>query len=60
MRLGQRLGEASHVVDFKALVSLVDPPLARLQQRVQVHTSAVIVDVVRALAVGEELDSLSV
>eukprot|EP00439_Symbiodinium_sp_Y106_P078484 s2364_g17.t1 len=57
MRLGQRLGEASYVVDFKALVGLVDPPLARLQQRVQVHASAVVVDVVRALAVGEELDS---
>ena len=58
VRLGQRLGEASNVVDFKAFVGLVDPPLARLQQRVQVHASAVIVDVVRALAVGEELDSL--
>ena len=55
--LGQGLGKAADVVDLEALVGLVDPPLARLQQRVQVHGSAVVVDVVCALAVGEKLDS---
>ena len=57
VRLRQGKGEAAGVVDFEALVGLVDPPFARLQ-RVQVHGSRVVVDVVRALAVGEKLDSL--
>ena len=58
MRLGQGLGKAADVVDLEALVGLVDPPLPRLQQHVQVHRSGVVVDVVRALAVGKKLDSL--
>ena len=60
MRLRQGVGEAADFVDLEALVGLVDPPLARLQQCVQAHRSGVVVDVVRALAVGEKLNSLSV
>ena len=58
MRLRQCVGKAADVVDFEALVGLIDPPFAWLQQRVQVHGSGVVVDVVCPLAVGEKLDSL--
>ena len=58
MRLRQGLGKAADVVDLEAFVGLIDPLLPPpLQQCVQVHRSAVIVDVVRSLAVGEKLDS---
>ena len=39
MRLREGVGEAADFVDLEALVGLVDPPLARLQQCVQVHCS---------------------
>ena len=58
VRLRQGVGEAADFVDLQALVGLVDPPLTRLQQCVQVHRSGVVVDVVRALAVGEKLNSI--
>ena len=54
----QRLREVGDLVDLEALVGLVDPPLARFQQGVQVHRPCVVVDVIRALPVGEELDAL--
>ena len=57
MTLGQGLGKAADVVDLEPLVGLIDPPFAWLQQRVQVHGSAVVVDVVCSLAIGEKLDS---
>ena len=58
VRLRQGVREAADLVDLEALVGLVDPPLARLQQCVQVHRSGVVVDVVCALTVGEKLNSL--
>ena len=58
MTLGQRLRKVGDLVDLEALVGLVDPPLARLQQSVQVHRPCVVVDVIGALPVGEELDAL--
>ena len=58
MPFRQRYREVGNLVDLKALVGLVDPPLARLQQCVQVHGPRVVVYVIRALPVGEELDAL--
>ena len=58
MPFRQRYRKVGNLVDLEALVGLVDPPLARLQQGVQVHGPRVVVDVVRALPVGEELDAL--
>ena len=57
--LGQRRREVGDLVDLEAFVGLVDPVFPRLEQRVHVDRAGVIVDIVGALAVGEELDALS-
>ena len=49
MRLGQSVGKAADLVDFEALVGLFDPPLARLQQGVQVHAAGVLAHIVGSL-----------
>ena len=57
VRLGQGVGNAADVVDLEALVGLVDPPLARLQQGVQVHAAGVLADIISPLTVGKKLYS---
>ena len=47
-----------NLVDLETLVGLVDPPLARLQQRVQVHGSCVVVDVSGSLPISKQLGAL--
>ena len=58
MPFRQRNREVGNLVDLKALVGLVDPPLLGLQKRVQVHRPRIVVDVISALAVGKQLDAL--
>ena len=58
MTFRQRSRKVRNLVDLEALVGLVDPPFARLQERVQVHRPRIVVDVVASLTVSKKLDSL--
>ena len=58
MTFRQRSRKVRNLVDLEALVGLVDPPFARLQQRVQVHRPRVIINIVASLSISKKLDSL--